>query len=275
MKRILTSLLIFAVLSCTKDDLSPIYEKPVLTSKKSENMARIAGHLITWDDISDMVNIEGYTPKHQSTVSGKKCLTRSEIEAYIYCSIDGSYASNQLVKYSAISKGIQLSPTSASFNSNSGSESITLTSPATWTIESKSSWVSTSPTGGSGNSAVTISVTTNSGSARSGYINFKLISSGQIATLDVYQSSPASSGNEITVSAYPDFVGDGEGIVCGSYSSGDTITAYIPSGQVFETATGIYNDAGNSSPASAGWYSNGTVKRHWTGSVFDETSNCQ
>jgi hypothetical protein len=66
-----------------------------------------------------------------------------------------------------------ISPSSGSFTSNGGSASVSVrasSSSCSWTTSENLSWVSLSPTNGTGSRDVTVSVTANTGSARSGSV---------------------------------------------------------------------------------------------------------
>ena len=67
-------------------------------------MARATGYMITYDDANYMIANEGFTLVGTYT-TGKACLNRSEIEAYMNAdpSNFSSYASNRLVPYNLIS----------------------------------------------------------------------------------------------------------------------------------------------------------------------------
>lgn len=57
---------------------------------------------------------------------------------------------------------------------------------------------------------------------------------------------------------------------------GSTTGAYgyfLPAGEVFSTATAIYS-TNTGAQANAGWYSNGTIAKYWTGIQITDTTNC-
>jgi hypothetical protein len=56
---------------------------------------------------------------------------------------------------------------------------------------------------------------------------------------------------------------------CTSGSSG----YYLPSGEVFATATSIFS-TNTGAQADAQWYSNGTIARYWDGVSITNTTNC-
>jgi len=87
-------------------------------------MARVSGAMITYDDIHDIRDIEGYITD-EPVPTGKRALSKEEIQTYLICDISGSYANNQLVPYNRISKKVS-PPTIKSFGrSNYGTSTST------------------------------------------------------------------------------------------------------------------------------------------------------
>lgn len=67
---------------------------------------------------------------------------------------------------------ISVNPTSWSVAANGGTKSISITSNTNWTISNKPSWITASTTSGNGNGTVTLTASSNTGSARNGSIVF-------------------------------------------------------------------------------------------------------
>lgn len=95
-----------------------------------------------------------------------KCPTRAEIIATSVLSVNGSYAQNQLVRFSDIvsaSTSIRVEPTNYSMGSTAGQFTITVYADAAWVLSSyPTSYASVNITsGGAGSTTVTVTVTEN------------------------------------------------------------------------------------------------------------------
>jgi mannan endo-1,4-beta-mannosidase len=100
---------------------------------------------------------------------------------------------------------LTVSPTSVNFGSGAQSQSISVTSNVSWTVSKDQSWITTSVTGGSNNGSFSISVQTNTGSARSGNVT---VSGGGITRTITVSQNAASSSLTVTPSSL-DFVASG------------------------------------------------------------------
>jgi hypothetical protein len=82
---------------------------------------------------------------------------------------------------------LTVSPGTLNYTADAGSSNVTVTSNVSWTVTDNQSWISTSPTSGSNNGTVAVSVTANTGAARSGTVT---ISGGSITrTVSVSQAA--------------------------------------------------------------------------------------
>ena len=72
--------------------------------------------------------------------------------------------------FGQVGNNLTVSPTSLTFGSGASSAPVTVTSNVSWTVSETLSWITVSPTGGSGNGSFTVSATANTGAARSGTI---------------------------------------------------------------------------------------------------------
>lgn len=83
--------------------------------------------------------------------------------------VDGDFdplykgSKNSLLNFRNYSKTTtaSISPTQATRTSSAGSFTVTITSSTTWTVTDDSSWITFSPSSGSGNAFLTVSVTAN------------------------------------------------------------------------------------------------------------------
>jgi hypothetical protein len=82
---------------------------------------------------------------------------------------------------------LTVSPPSLSFGNSAGDQTFSITSNVSWTISDDQSWITTSPTSGSGNETVTVSVTENTGAeSRNGMVTVS--GSGITRTVSITQS---------------------------------------------------------------------------------------
>jgi hypothetical protein len=65
---------------------------------------------------------------------------------------------------------LSLSKTSLDFTSSSGNNTVNVTSNSSWTVSDDATWITVTPTSGSNNGTLTISVSNNSGAERSGIV---------------------------------------------------------------------------------------------------------
>lgn len=101
---------------------------------------------------------------------------------------------------------LTVSTTSMSFGSAAGSQSASITSNTTWTVSANQTWITASPTSGSNNATLSVSVTQNTGASRSGTVT--VTGGGLTRTINVTQSA-ASTGSTITLQAESGTLGGG------------------------------------------------------------------
>lgn len=90
-----------------------------------------------------------------------------------------------------ISPTLLVSPTSLSVGAGAGNATINVTSNAGWSVTDNQTWITVSPTSGSSNGSFTVSVTANTGSARSGTVT---VTAGSLTqTINVSQSAPSTA----------------------------------------------------------------------------------
>lgn len=86
---------------------------------------------------------------------------------------------------------LNVSVSSLSFSSAAGSQNASITSNTTWTVSDNQSWITVSPTSGSNNATLTVTVTQNTGASRSGTVT---VTGGNLTrTINVTQSGASSS----------------------------------------------------------------------------------
>jgi hypothetical protein len=108
---------------------------------------------------------------------------------------------------------VTVSPTSLSYSSAAGSQTVNVTSNTSWNVSDDRSWITTSGSSGSGNGSFTVSATANTGAARSGTVTVvggtvtRTISVSQAATGEISLSPsslslPSTSGtHNVTVTS--------------------------------------------------------------------------
>jgi hypothetical protein len=108
---------------------------------------------------------------------------------------------------------LTVSPTSLSYSSAAGTQTVNVTSNTGWTVSDDQSWITTSVSSGSGNGSFNVSATANSGAARSGTvtvvggtvtrtISVSQAASGEISLSPSSLSLPSTSGTyNVTVTS--------------------------------------------------------------------------
>jgi hypothetical protein len=103
---------------------------------------------------------------------GSKVVAGTSYSYYVKAinSVGSTNSSTKTVTAPDCSCNLSLSKSSLNFTQSSGSNTVNVTSNSTWLVNDNASWITVSPTSGSNNKTLTISVTTNSGSQRSGTV---------------------------------------------------------------------------------------------------------
>ncbi|WP_228235970.1 BACON domain-containing protein [Allomuricauda sp. M10] len=236
-------------------------------------MARSTNAMITFNDLKYMVDNEGYRAKTTIPTS-TKCLTKSALETYSYIYTTGFpvYVSNRLVPYNHIHRGLYVSaPAEIETFSPAQSFPFDLEVEGNWSISDDSSWISVSPSSGEDNqSGITVSLTSNGGSARIGTITVYAVDADQYYYIEITQlASTGVTVDPITL-GYSNV--DSQD-ACLDYASAPS-TFYIQDGRTFYTTNYIYVNSPGTTHMPAGWVSNGTDARYWTGSNFTAQTPC-
>lgn len=233
-------------------------------------MARLTNAMITFNDAIYMRDNLGFRQK-TAIPSSDRCMTKSEIETYLYVYINNSasYSSNQLVAYDDISIGLYIEPySSVSYNGASFTLNVDSNSPIT-SVSSNSTWLSVSLGSTPGEYTVDCSASKN------------FDTSSRSATITVVNSNGESAQRTITQAANPGIdtdsvtvgFGTNQTSACSAFTSNWTIK-YIPEGETFASASGIYDNSAGTVPASPGYYSDGSTVRYWNGSTFTSSGLC-
>ncbi|MDD4190891.1 MAG: BACON domain-containing carbohydrate-binding protein, partial [Mangrovibacterium sp.] len=86
---------------------------------------------------------------------------------------EGELRSEVTIRQEAVTSSITLTPGSLTFTAGGEAKSVSVTSSVSWAVTDNQSWITTSPSSGTGNGAVSITCTANSGtSSRSGTVTF-------------------------------------------------------------------------------------------------------
>lgn len=96
------------------------------------------------------------------------------------------------ISQSGTTASLSVSPTSISYGSGAGSQNVAVTSNTSWSVSDNQSWISASPTSGTNNGTVAVSVTANTGAARNGTVTFTAGTLTQ--TVNISQSGATSGG---------------------------------------------------------------------------------
>jgi hypothetical protein len=103
----------------------------------------------------------------------------------------GGFTRTINVSQAAAGSSLSVSPTSISVGAAAGNSTITVTSNVSWTVTDNQTWISTSATSGANNGSFTVSVTANTGAARTGTVT---VAGGSITrTISVSQSAGSSA----------------------------------------------------------------------------------
>ena len=86
---------------------------------------------------------------------------------------------------------LTVSPTSLSFTSSAGSQNVSVTSNSTWNVTDDASWITVSPTSGSNNGSITVTVTENTGAQRTGTVTVTA-TCGTVQNITVTQAAPCN-----------------------------------------------------------------------------------
>jgi hypothetical protein len=161
---------------------------------------------------------------------------------------------------------LEVSPNSLNFAHTGGSENVSIDSNVNWSVSDNRSWITVAPTSGSNNGSITVTASTNSGSARSGSLT--ITGGGITRTVTVAQEGQpvecieAFSGSGYTPGANASIlVSLPSGIPDASNGAG--IEMNLPSGwsYVSDTSTGTITKPTGGDTATVGWaWLNGPVQ---------------
>ena len=124
---------------------------------------------------------------------------------------------------------LSVAPQQLSFDNLDGSMTVSVSSDQTWMVTKSASWISVSPTSGTGNGSVKVSVSQNTGEEREGAVTFKSVDGLYSAEIQVSQAAAppekevvpdpmpfdglkrASTTYEVLIYTFADSNGDGIG----------------------------------------------------------------
>jgi hypothetical protein len=101
------------------------------------------------------------------------------------------------VQFATSGNSLTVSPTSLSPGSAATNNTITVTSNVSWTVTDNQTWITTSATSGANNGSFTVSVTANTGAARSGTVT--VAGGGITRTISVSQSAASTGATYYTI----------------------------------------------------------------------------
>lgn len=155
---------------------------------------------------------------------------------------------------------VSISPVSRSVDNSSGSFTITITTDNAWTASDNAGWLSLSTTSGIGNATITVTHSTNSGSARTGTVT--------VSTAKNSDTTIVSQATGATTTSVSLGFGNTASAACTAQGTGNNVTRYMPLGQGFSTATHLYSNSAGTTNAPTGYYSQSGIWRYWTGNSF-------
>ncbi|WP_157681133.1 BACON domain-containing protein [Maribacter dokdonensis] len=192
-------------------------------------------------------------------------MTKAKIEEYMFAYIDGSYSSSQLVPFNKIKRAPYINITRTG-NEDQAAHSFTLALKVdgAFTVSRSSNWFSISPSSGSGDTTLTVTLTANTnGLSRLGILTVTSTPSGKTFSYEFDQDGIQTN----PTSAVPLSVSQGARDVCELYP-GTVTTYYVTQGKTFTNTSILYSDNAGTTNAPAGYYSNGEYHRYWNGSQF-------
>ncbi|SMD37960.1 Por secretion system C-terminal sorting domain-containing protein [Reichenbachiella faecimaris] len=130
-----------------------------------------------------------------TTVSADANLSAGTQTLRIYAASSGINLNWIEFSPTTVPSSLAVSPSSLSVGSTSGNSTINVTSNVNWTVSDNQSWISTSTTSGTNNGSFTISVSANSGSARTGSVTVS--GDGITRTISVLQSGAGATGVDL------------------------------------------------------------------------------
>ena len=126
---------------------------------------------------------------------------RDDAKNYYFVNVkdyyNDTYQFNISVRYK-LPSSFSVSPTSLNFTEGGGSQTITVSSNESWTATSNQSWCTVSPSSGSNDGTITITVAANSSSARTAKVTVKGATSGDSVEMSVSQDA----GSDISRDEY-------------------------------------------------------------------------
>ena len=234
-------------------------------------MARSTNALITFNDAQDMVSFDGFYQKTTIPTSNQ-CMTKTDIETYLYAYVDPLYPSNRLITYNNIDKGLYLDePSPKSVAYTAGSFTFGAYGDYSYSVSDDGGWLSCTPVSDFLPVTITCSYDLNvSTTTRSATITVTQTTTGQTVDLVVNQAAnPGIATDAKTLGTDTTETG-----ACDEYGLGNTSTYYVPTGESFQSATGLYTNSAGTISATSGYYSDGLYSRYWNGSTFTSTAAC-
>lgn len=233
-------------------------------------MARQSGKFITFNDLRFMINNEGLFLRNNFTDSNY-FVRKDALQNAIYADNQpiNVYSANNYVTYDKVQTGIFANePDPINVPYTAGNTSITVIAPNGFTITDNAAWLSFSPTSGLSGQEVTATFTLNTiTSTRSATITLTDSSTGQTYVFTLTQAANPGVATTPVLLGYSN-VNGGNSCIAGSS------TYYIPSGQIFDTATNLYTNSSGTNPAPSGYYSDMSIWRFWSGAAFTSSGFC-
>lgn len=181
------------------DGINPVYYFRIDKSKVSNNYAGYLNKIIQdFKNLNISLEDNSSTSDYLARYSGYDAAKNSY---YVWVSEYGTnkdqYQFRISVRYK-LPSNLSVSPTSLNFTEGGGSQTITVSSNESWTATSDQSWCTVSPSSGSNDGTITITVAANTSSARTANVTIKGTNSGDSVNIIVSQDA----GSDISRDEY-------------------------------------------------------------------------
>jgi hypothetical protein len=167
--------------------------------------------------------------------------------------------------FRAFVETLTITPVSRTFDANSHTLFVTVTSSTGWSAIDNASWISiNSPSGGLGNGSFSVNISSNpTNTARNGTITVSTTNLSR--TLFITQVGVAiSTTYQVELGRSPEALNACFSPVNFYYITGD---------DEFFRATGLFTNSSGTIKASADYYSDGNIIRYWNGNSFSGFSS--
>ncbi len=158
----------------------------------------------TWHSIPNGAPYSGIDSRTLDISSTTVSMDGYEYRCVVTTTCNSSFIRSQGARLTVSSGGtcnLSLSQSNLDFTSSSGSNTVDVTSNSSWSVSDDATWITVSPTSGSNNGTLIISVSENSGNGRSGIVTI-IAECNTTKTINVTQSGTCSLSLSSTTLEY-------------------------------------------------------------------------